>query len=88
MVGKPVPEGKHGTRYVYVNYDCRCPDCTEANRVYCKGARQRRSKMEPPEHGTVSSYRNYVCRCGPCTKANSDACKEYQRKIARGWKRP
>lgn len=32
-------ELKHGTRRMYLNHGCRCPDCREANTVYCRNRR-------------------------------------------------
>jgi hypothetical protein len=64
---------KHGTLYCYVVIKCRCSECREANRVYQRGARQRRAQraasgeIEIP-HGTVNGYVNYGCRCELCRK--------------------
>lgn len=44
--GRSRPEStiryEHGTRAMYVTKKCRCPSCTEANRVYHVGLRSRR----------------------------------------------
>lgn len=38
---KPLSEDdeRHGTENGYQNYRCRCPECTNAHRLYCAGRR-------------------------------------------------
>lgn len=82
----PPPPGdpRHGRRYLYTNYHCRCPLCTEANRVGCAEAKARRAQRtlapDDPRHGDASTYSNWGCRCKPCTDAQTERCKPYQRK--------
>lgn len=61
-------EPPHGTaaRYRSRKYQCRCDECTRANRE--KGAELK--GKEPPNHGTYSGYINYGCRCQECTEAH------------------
>lgn len=54
----------HATRQRYV-LGCRCRDCTDANRLYQRGLKDK----TPPNHGTISAYRNFACRCEPCKAA-------------------
>ena len=34
---------QHGTRSTYLNYECRCPECTAANKVACREYAKRRA---------------------------------------------
>lgn len=84
----PMPDSKHGTRYGYLYYQCRCPKCTKANSHYLKYARMIRSwrLMQDPTlapHGVRSTYINWCCRCAPCTETHTKACREYARSRSR-----
>lgn len=82
----PPPPGdpRHGRRYVYVNYHCRCDLCTVANRIGCEEAKERRYARglapDDPRHGHPSTYTNWGCHCQPCTTAQTERCKPYQRR--------
>jgi hypothetical protein len=84
----------HGTRYRYIQYKCRCTECTDANRVWHVELRAKLSARlaENPNrapHGVTSTYTNYGCRCAPCAAANALRCKEWMaERKARGWQRP
>jgi hypothetical protein len=59
----------HGIRATYT-HGCRCPECTEAARVYADAARARRSRRPgDPRHGTGNGYTNWNCRCVECCQA-------------------
>lgn len=72
----------HGTTNTYVNWSCRCPECTEANST--ANLRMRRARADRrveidgrmvaplPEsrHGQYSTYVNWCCRCEKCAAAN------------------
>lgn len=77
-----VPESKHGTRYAYIYYKCRCDKCRAANTHYLKFARMKRAwrlRQDPTlaVHGRRATYINWECRCEPCTAAHSAGCREY-----------
>jgi hypothetical protein len=77
---KPLVENdpRHGSRYCYIYFSCRCELCKTAN-----AAEQRRMNdnrvarlSELKTHGTYASYTNWKCRCEPCKaagKATNDA---------------
>ena len=73
----PKPEPRHGTRYYYMKYECRCELCKEAVRAHTASLKG----QEPPQHGTHSAYHNYACRCAPCKAAGRDLRR--QQKIRR-----
>jgi DNA-binding CsgD family transcriptional regulator len=73
---RPVTKSStHGTVNSY-NNGCRCPDCRQANTVFCAGRRAlRRSRvaeMPPEKHGTISGYENWGCRCDACSAAETE----------------
>lgn len=73
---------RHGTRYRYVRYRCRCDQCRAANTAYMRIARKRFAQKGPARHGTDNGYRNYACRCDACTKAHTDNRRTYRRRKA------
>lgn len=68
----------HGTQNAYLNYGCRCEECSLANKEAGKRQAAERKARETPErvHGTASGYTNYGCRCELC----KGAIREYARK--------
>ena len=65
----------HGCTATY-DSGCRCPDCTEANRLKAVRTRQdraRRLRADPSlaEHGQQATYCNWGCRCLPCSTAQA-----------------
>lgn len=73
----------HGTQTAYTNHGCRCPECRQANTVYCAEMRQRRrasrvmvdgrlTAVNAPRHNSAT-YTNWGCRCPVCTRAWADA---------------
>ena len=61
---------RHGKRYVYVHYGCRCQKCREANSAGCRVAADKRE--ETPFHlipHGQNGYTNYGCRCTECRTA-------------------
>lgn len=81
----PPPPGspRHGKRCTYTAYHCRCPLCTEANRIGCEQAKRKREQRslapDDPRHGDPSTYTNWGCRCQPCTTAQTERCRPYQK---------
>lgn len=69
----------HGTWLGYAWRYCRCPDCTEAQRLYQRQKMDNRLPHLAPEHGKYTTYSNWGCRCTPCTEANTIKCKEYRK---------
>jgi len=61
----------HGAWFCYQE-GCRCPACTDANRLGNLRLRMRRyvaraaGEEVPAPHGSVSAYTNHGCRCDPC----------------------
>lgn len=52
---KPAREARHGTRYRYINYLCRCEPCVEANRTVQARMREKKrlslaEQVEVMEH--------------------------------------
>lgn len=73
---RPVTKSStHGTVNSY-NNGCRCPDCRQANTVFCAERRvlrrSRVSEMPPEKHGTISGYENWGCRCDVCSSAEAE----------------
>ena len=74
----------------YVNYLCRCCECTVAWADWCADRRDarrarrvegegRRMVAVGVEHGTVNAATNYGCRCRACSLANVAARKRWAR---------
>lgn len=100
MTCKPIREGDnhraHGTAGGYSNHACRCPDCTEAWRVYIT-ARNHRLGYHVPwadylasfpiPHGTAGGYKRCVRRtegsCQPCRDAAAKARRERRSRTGR-----
>lgn len=76
----------HGKYSTYVG-GCRCPECTEANRLYHTAQRARRranpALADAAGHGKATTYANYSCRCDACRAANA-AHKRAERARNRG----
>jgi hypothetical protein len=66
-----IDDPRHGTRYAYCYYRCRCDDCTRANRQDYKRQSDDRAKRvtEKREHGKWTTYSNWQCRCDECKEA-------------------
>jgi len=72
---------RHGEYSAYMNYGCRCPECTQANTDYCAARRISRSASATRvPHGTAGGYRNYNCRCDLCRSANAEHASDYRRR--------
>lgn len=77
---------RHGTRYVYVHYKCRCDECRKANREYGLRAKEQRKLGPMPErlHGTPGGYTNWDCRCDECAASHSvQMRRQYAARLAR-----
>jgi hypothetical protein len=61
---------------------CRCPVCTETQRMRMAAFRARAfaQGLPPgdPRHGTDSAYSNYGCRCPACVRTHSQRMREYK----------
>lgn len=70
----------HGTPSAY-NRGCRCPECTEVQRVRMAASRERMYAQglpeDDPRHGRYSTYVNWGCRCEACTKAQYVVVRNY-----------
>lgn len=62
----------HGTRSGYVNHQCRCKPCTDANRGYF-------SEKAKLVHGTRNAYQYHGCRCNICRTASAHYAANYRR---------
>lgn len=67
----------HGTTGGYVNWHCRCDECSAAQRGKFRQQRERRldrMREGSPDvpHGTVSGYTAWGCRCGACKSARAE----------------
>lgn len=71
-----MPESKHGTRYGYAYYGCKCEPCREANADHSETYRKTEHPNHIPRHGTTSEYANYNCRCRDCKTVWARVCKE------------
>lgn len=86
------PKTPHGRVSTYIQYGCRCDDCTAANREWvaeCREDRARRLREDPTlaPHGNRSTYINWGCRCDECAEAHSEYCAVYWQKRKKRLKR-
>lgn len=73
-----MPTSKHGTRYGYAYYGCKCEACRKANSDYSGTYRRTEHPNHIPRHGTTSEYANHGCRCRDCKTEWARSCREYQ----------
>lgn len=66
----------HGKRATYVNADCRCDECRQANTAFQRERKQAGNVPPGGEHG-LSGYNNFGCRCRTCTEAKQEANAAY-----------
>jgi hypothetical protein len=61
---------RHGTRYAYFTYGCRCDDCIEGRRENDRQRRQRRMDRAAANPSIIrhgkNGYADYGCRCSIC----------------------
>lgn len=87
MIGPDDPDFPHRTTTGYRKHGCRCPECTDAQRLAMED--YRRTKGVQPskaravaEHGTRTMYRR--CTAGPNGK-KCEECKDANRRYQRSY---
>lgn len=79
------PHAPHGSANGYVNYLCRCRECTDAWAAHGRELKERRfarrelvdGRLISPgiKHGGAMAHRNHGCECTPCLTAHQEATK-------------